>query len=170
MSAQIDLGLGRPRRVALVSCGSKKLCRAAPAKDLYQGALFKAARGWAEANADAWAILSAKHGLLDPEAVIDPYDARMPRKRLWRDVWGGRVLEAVFHRWCLPADPRNDFDPAYAPTFVLLAGADYCGWSGVDGCVHAGPWGWVKLTIVRPLQGLGIGQQLQWLRRGAARV
>lgn len=32
-------------------------------------------RAYAEATGEMWFILSAKHGLVDPETVIEPYDA-----------------------------------------------------------------------------------------------
>jgi hypothetical protein len=32
-------------------------------------------REYAEATGEPWKILSAKHGLIDPEDVIEPYDA-----------------------------------------------------------------------------------------------
>ena len=32
------------------------------------------ARRYAETHAERWYILSAAHGLVDPERIIDPYD------------------------------------------------------------------------------------------------
>src|SRR5690606_13413659 len=58
-----------PRTIALVSCVSSKEPHAAPARDLYTSALFRKARAYAERNADAWYILSAKYGLVDPNRV-----------------------------------------------------------------------------------------------------
>jgi len=37
-----------PLTICLVGCGKSKLDRAAPAKDLYTGSLFRAARAFAE--------------------------------------------------------------------------------------------------------------------------
>ena len=52
-------------RVALVSCVKSRRPEPAPARDLYTSPLFRAMRRYAESHADAWYILSAKHGLVD---------------------------------------------------------------------------------------------------------
>lgn len=59
----------------LVACGGRKATTPQPAKDLYTGGLFKAARAWAEQSPDgAWGIISAKYGILMPDDVVAPYD------------------------------------------------------------------------------------------------
>lgn len=55
----------KPYRLAIVACSASKLAHAAPARELYTGALFKLARELAETVADRWVILSAKHGALE---------------------------------------------------------------------------------------------------------
>ena len=60
-------------RIALVGCGAAKRDEACPARDMYTSAFFSLKRQYAE-QFDDWYILSAKHGLLDPDEVIDPYD------------------------------------------------------------------------------------------------
>ena len=67
-----------PRPVYLVGCGKSKLDHPAPARHIYTGSLFQKALEYAEMKAlregaDIW-ILSAKHGLLSPGDIIDPYD------------------------------------------------------------------------------------------------
>jgi cytoplasmic iron level regulating protein YaaA (DUF328/UPF0246 family) len=62
------------QRIALVACVKSKRSAASTAKDLYISPLFRGMRAYAEANSDAWFILSAQHGLLHPERVIDPYE------------------------------------------------------------------------------------------------
>jgi len=57
-----------------VGCGKGKLDHATKARYLYTGSLFRKANAYCIANYDEWFILSAKHGLLDPNDVIDPYD------------------------------------------------------------------------------------------------
>jgi hypothetical protein len=61
-------------RVALVSCVKSKRSAPTPACDLYTSPLFRHLRGYAEANADTWYILSAGHGLLRPDQVVAPYE------------------------------------------------------------------------------------------------
>jgi len=71
--------MNRLPHLILVGCGARKLAHAAPAKDLYTGPLFRAARAYAEAHADAWYVLSAKYGLVHPDRVIEPYNVYLPK-------------------------------------------------------------------------------------------
>ncbi len=61
----------------LVACTKSKAKEKAKAKDLYISPSFKAARTISERNGDFWFIVSAKHGLLDIDAGIDPYDCSL---------------------------------------------------------------------------------------------
>jgi len=64
-------------RIVLVQCTNSKRDERAPARDLYdESDYFRDYRAYALEKGDEWYILSAKHGLLDPETVIDPYDER----------------------------------------------------------------------------------------------
>jgi len=47
------------------------------ARDLFLLELFRRYRAYAIADADRWYILSAKHGLLDPDQVIAPYECTL---------------------------------------------------------------------------------------------
>jgi hypothetical protein len=67
--------------VVLVACSSEKLDVASPAKQLYQGALFKKSRAICERQDLKWAILSAKHGLVLPDAILHPYDCTLSKMR-----------------------------------------------------------------------------------------
>jgi hypothetical protein len=60
--------------VGLVACCKTKLGRPAPARELYQGTLFKLSVAWLEPRVDGWAILSAKHGVVMPDQVVEPYE------------------------------------------------------------------------------------------------
>ncbi len=65
--------------LVVIPCGARKTAMPACAAKLYTGPYFTACRRAALALTPAagWLILSAKHGLLKPEQVIDPYDLRM---------------------------------------------------------------------------------------------
>lgn len=63
--------------VGLVGCASQKLQRRAPAREHYVSQLFKKASAYAELTCDRWYILSAKHGLVRPDEIIEPYDMRL---------------------------------------------------------------------------------------------
>lgn len=87
-------------RVALVSCVKSKRTTAAPAKDLYISALFQGLRRYAEVKADAWYILSAEHGLLNPEQIVEPYEKTLnqmgSRQRLeWAEEVQRRLLRVL---------------------------------------------------------------------------
>ena len=61
----------------LVSCTNAKRDHEAPARMLYdESAYFRRMRAWAESRGDPWYILSAKHGLVDPDTPVAPYDER----------------------------------------------------------------------------------------------
>lgn len=63
--------------VGLVGCASQKLRRPAPARELYVSPLFKKASAYAEQACDRWYVLSAKHGLVHPDAIFEPYDMKL---------------------------------------------------------------------------------------------
>lgn len=132
-------------RVALVSCVKSKQSRPAPARDLYTSPLFRSLRMYAEARADTWFILSAEHGLVDPNQVLPPYEKTLNKAgKAEREAWGRRVqtqLEAV-----LPSGAE----------VIILAGERYR--------EHL-----VKFLKARghevsiPLEGMPFGKQLQYL-------
>ena len=125
-------------RVVLVACCGEKLSHPAPAKDLYQSELFKKSRTWAESNGDKWLILSAKLGVIHPEQVVEPYDETLNDKKAGeRAEWSRKVAQQL---------------GSYSTDrLVVLAGKNYCGW--VEG-----------FDVERPMEGMGIGQQLAWLK------
>ena len=125
------------KRFVLVSCCGQKLSTKAKAEDLYQSELFRKSKEWALKNGEGWAILSAKHGLVLPDAQIEPYDLTlndMPQAE--RNQWS----EKVWKQLCAYRDRH----------LVVLAGNKYCEWITPD------------FSTERPLAGLGIGQQLAW--------
>lgn len=60
--------------VYLVACISRKRSEPARAEALYDSPLFAKSARLARLRADKWFILSAKYGLVSPQAVIAPYD------------------------------------------------------------------------------------------------
>ena len=77
------------REIGLVSCVKTKRDEPASPKNLYTSDYFEKMRSYAEQYHDDWWILSAKHGLLNPDGEpIEPYDetlsgARVAEKREW---------------------------------------------------------------------------------------
>ena len=147
---------GPVRVVALVGCGKAKLDQAAPAKCLYTGPLFRAARAWVEATYSEWWILSGGHGLVHPEQVLEPYEATLnteAERRQWTwDTFGQIVLERACGRF-----PDLTGDPLLVPIVVILAGQHYRRYLVPD--LKAAGY-----QVHVPLDGMGIGQQIAWLR------
>jgi hypothetical protein len=133
-------------RVALVSCVKQKRDTSAPARDLYLSPLFRGFRRYAESRADSWYILSAEHGVLRPEQVVEPYERTllaMPKRE--RVSWGRRVRQQLLD--LLPSDAE----------IVLLAGTRYR--------EEIEPFLRERFSVSVPMEGLRIGEQLRWLRQ-----
>jgi hypothetical protein len=68
--------------LVIMACSATKLQRPAPAFDLYQGVFYSTFRANVEAHARPNVmILSALHGFVHPETVIDPYEQLMTADR-----------------------------------------------------------------------------------------
>jgi phage gp16-like protein len=135
-------------RIGLVGCGKAKLSHAAPAKDLYTSTLFRLAREYAEETCDRWFILSAKHGLVDPDSVLEPYE--LPMAALGRLVPG-----SPRDRWSVKVVAQLRALGLTLHQFVLLAGSDYG--DGLRG-----------LLMEEPLDGMQIGERMHWLKAKTA--
>ena len=133
------------RRIVLISCVSSKLSRSAPARELYISPLFKFNLAYAATlQPDAIFVLSAKHGLLALDAVIAPYNETLNTKKD-ADIraWAEKVLKGLEKE----GNAKKD-------EFIFLAGERYRR--------HLVP----SLAHVQiPLAGLGLGKQLQFLKR-----
>ncbi|WP_263588822.1 DUF6884 domain-containing protein [Sphingopyxis sp. GC21] len=130
--------------VFLVACVARKLDRPAPARDLYISAWFRKARAYVERQGRQWFILSAKHGLIDPDDVIPPYDeslVRMPASE--RLLWGTRVIETIGRK--IEVDTP----------LIVLVGRKY----------REPIWPAIASRSSVPMEGQGIGAQLAWLGR-----
>lgn len=139
-----------PRTVALVACASRKRLPEgawqAPAKDLYNSHLFRAARRYAERVADEWYILSALYDLVRPDRMLPDYNRKLSEMpKAMRDHWAEIVASQI-----------QAVVPRYS-TLIFLAGREYR-----EGVIH-------RLTgryiIEVPMEGLGIGEQVSWLNK-----
>lgn len=132
-------------RVVLISCVSMKQDTKAKAKDLYISPLFRMNYEYAESlHPDAIYILSAKHGLLHPDAIIEPYNETLNTMKSYEvKDWALRVIDQSQGK----IDFRND-------KIIFLAGEKYRKFL-LPLCRNA------KV----PLKGLGIGKQLGWLKK-----
>jgi hypothetical protein len=131
-------------KIVLVSCVKKKLPYKAKARDMYVSTLFKYNLEYAKSlNPDKIFILSAKYGLVDSEAEIEPYDKcliTMSSKEI--KEWADFVISQIKKEANLKEDE-----------FIFLAGEKYRKYL----LPHI-------LNYQIPLKGLGIGRQLQYLK------
>ena len=102
--------------VALISCTKSKMDFACTAKELYSKSnLFRHSYWYAGIIADKIYILSAKHGLVDENAVIEPYDETLLDKNVKeKETWAAKVIESLAE----VTDLEND-------EYVILAGKAY---------------------------------------------
>ncbi len=131
--------------LCLVSCVKTKLRERAPAKELYVSPWFRKARAVVEGEGWRWFILSAKYGLVDPDAVIEPYEKTLNAMgRDKRIEWSREVMSAL--------------DPSLAgvDSIVIFAGEPYreC----LTPKLHER-----GITVHVPMEGLRSGKQLRWL-------
>ncbi|MFN8669472.1 MAG: hypothetical protein U0164_19955 [Gemmatimonadaceae bacterium] len=130
-----------------MSCTGPGLSQPSRARDHFTSPLFRELCTFADRQAGRWFLLSAGHGLVDPDAVIMPMTSVMHRKdAAARRTWSARVIEqlaphlAGVERILLLANARSR---EYLLDFLRRDGR----------------------TVLIPLEGLSLGEQLQWLRR-----
>ncbi len=115
------------------------------ARDLYISPLFRLQLAYAQRlQPEAIYILSAKYGLLDLDASVEPYNATLNKMSIAQvREWARRVIAQLGTRAGLDTDH-----------FVFFAGARYR--------KYVMPY---LASCEVPLEGLPIGRQLQQLRR-----
>lgn len=137
-------------KIALIACVKTKLGHPAPAKDLYTSQLFTGCRAYAEQHADRFLILSALHGVIDPDTVVEPYNvtlsgSRKTVQRTWAKMVAGQLATIL--------QPGDEL--------IVLAGLDYRA-ELLPMITH------LVASVTVPLAGLEIGQQLAFLKAAAA--
>ncbi|MCH9053332.1 MAG: hypothetical protein IIA72_20115 [Proteobacteria bacterium] len=131
--------------IALVACAKTKSAQPDKAKDLYASPLFRKSRAYVERHEWHWYILSALHGLVDPETVLEPYErSLLGAGRAARQEWASNVVRAL--EAILP----------YRARIVLLAGKSYYEFlvPGLEARGH---------VVEQPLEGLSLGRRLAFL-------
>lgn len=136
-------------KVALVGCGKRKRPGEHEARNLYSGALFQKSLAYAERTHVDVFILSARHGLLSRDEVVQWYDARLSTARDDQQAWAIKVGSQLIDRY---TKCRLDL--------FVLAGAAY-----------VEPLRWYvertrgRWTIRAPMQGRQVGERLRWLNQ-----
>lgn len=135
------------KTIVLVSCVSKKQSISLPAEDLYISEWFHKAALYARLIGDKWFILSAKYGLLHPDQIIEPYNVTLKSiSKYQRVIWARRVLQDLN-----PLLSKDD-------SVVILAGHIYREYLEE-------PLRQMGCQISIPMQGLRIGEQMQWMNK-----
>jgi len=122
-------GDDRTRIHFLISCGKHKQISAAPAAQLYTSPRFRLAVDLPQRLNLPFSLLSAKHGLLEADTVIEPYDVSLTSlSRDERRVWAEGALTALLknhskvERYVILADDdyRNDLAPLLLQKHLLV--------------------------------------------------
>lgn len=139
--------MSEPReRVIVVGCGKTKRAEPSPAGELYTGNLFLARRRYAQASGCRWVVYSALFGLLPPEQIVAPYDWKMSQhSKGFRAGLGSRFMDRL-----------RELVGSWAIDLEIHAGADYADTLEAFHLVERG------VRFLRPLAGLGVGEQLRW--------
>lgn len=131
----------------LIGCGAEKQLVAARAAELYTSRYFEAKRLFARSTGMPWAILSAKHGVLSPDSLTQPYEESMENFTRWeRREWAAGVALQIFE-W-----------QRYIGCVAIVAGEAYL--NPLTALLAS-----INVRVVNPCQGLGIGQQMAWLKK-----
>jgi len=132
--------------ITLVSCVAARATTPCPGRDLYRSPWFRLARAYVKWGKCGWFILSARHGLLDPERRVAPYDLSL--HDLSPDDRRGWASEVADRLRRVAPPPRK---------IEILAGLRYREFL-LELLMALG------YEVAVPMAGLGIGQQLKWLK------
>lgn len=136
----------KPSTVVLISCSKSKQANRAPARALYTGILFSRAVSWAEYKGYTWFIVSALHGLVQPDRELDPYDFTLKQLRTRdRERWAHMVVAAELTKYIARGGHAILLMPQlyrrYIETELIKA----------------------SITFENPVEHLAIGQQIKSL-------
>jgi cytoplasmic iron level regulating protein YaaA (DUF328/UPF0246 family) len=118
---------------------------------LYVSTLFVGRRRYVERTCSQWWILSALHGLVSPEEVLQPYDVTLKDAgRAARRAWSHKVLAALDDRVA----------PRAGDVVEIHAGAEYRDFGLEQGLQQRG------VTVLVPTARMPLGRQLAFYRAG----
>lgn len=137
------------QRIGLVGCVKAKAPVRSAAQDLYISTLFRGRRAYVERSCSQWWVLSALHGLVDPDQELEPYDVTLKdATAAQRRAWSQAVLKDLVSRAGVRA----------GDVVEIHAGVEYRGFGLVDGLERMG------VVVEVPAAGMRQGQQLQFYR------
>lgn len=138
-------------KIILVASMGRQAGQVSPAKDFFLSPWFRRARAYAESSGQVWFILTATHGLLDPEEEVSPFSASFyAMDTTERKTWAMEVA-AELRKFLQPGD-----------TVEILAGPAY--WQFLlDPLADVG----AQVSVL--VQGMEIGEQLRFSEVGSTR-
>ncbi|MEV0842014.1 DUF6884 domain-containing protein [Actinocatenispora sera] len=135
--------------LVLVGCVKTKADDPLPARELYRSTLFTRRRDYAERHAGRWYILSAEHGLVSPETLLEPYDTALgDQSAEYRRAWA---------TWVVAKLRQREGDLA-ARRIEIHAGEDYV-------APLRQPLTDAGAQVSHPVAGLRQGEHLAWYSR-----
>jgi hypothetical protein len=89
-------------RVVLIGSSGATATGPLPAAQLFESAGFVRAREHAAGSGHPWFVVTAKHGLLDPDDVVAPFDIQLGDRSMgYRAAWGEWVVAQLGDRLLL---------------------------------------------------------------------
>lgn len=136
--------------IGLISCVATKRDEPSIPKELYTSDYFSKMSAYAEQFHDDWWILSAKHGLLDPDgSSIPPYDETLTSATVGeKQDWAQEVYDQLEQEGLLESKVK----------FVIHAGQDYYGELLPLLEDHQ------NVSVEIPTEGLRIGKTKAWYK------
>lgn len=129
--------------ICLIGCVKSKRKNPSRAEDLYISPLFRYRLAYAKKRGCQIFILSAKHGLVDPDQIIAPYDETLNDKTdLEIKKWSYQICRSLEDRKLISAGGGC----------MILAGANYYRYLSR------------RYKMINPTQGLSIGRQLSFFK------
>lgn len=144
-------------KITLIGCGATKGESKSSAADMYQSGYYHMNKTYAENSGNPWGILSAKHGFLDPEEWIEPYEHRLKKSEVseWAEDTVYRLLEHL--------DETLEMDTESGLEIEILAGSTYA--NALQNEIEKQNLGDFGITVTQPMKGMGIGKRQGWLKR-----
>lgn len=154
------------RTIYLLGCSKRKAERPCAAEHLYQGDLFAKSLAYARLHAldENIRVLSARYHVVRLHQKLGVYDETLNRMSARkRRAWGAAVTHALSIQFGTAVKGGGIWPPMGGVHFVILAGRKYR--DVITGMIEASESTWEA-----PMAGLGIGEQLAWLKEELRRT
>ena len=147
------------KTIMLIGCGKSKAKTKCAVRDMYTGSLFELRLELAKASGYEAYVLSALHGILELDRVIEPYEKTWPRVKtvsLDKAAWAVGVAMQLI-------DSLSDDEKPSDFAVLIHAGEPYV--NPLMAVLHC-----LGFRALAPMHGMGIGEQLHGYRQMIDRV